>query len=217
MIGLENSIKTYKVDTAWSDRVHSDRFLNPSNMVCPTWNGLDSAGRPSAENGFFTKRAGCDSADDRVSVENHLRPNYIQFVNLSAKGYDNDNLYNSQLPGHGNFGTDMYAHRASTSQSKPYMRDALPHVSYKDTPSNRLARHTGYANSSSTHSGYMKDLSPVESYGESMGKYGYPTRTRYQYGAQLQEEAMAHEDYRKEKFVHQAYKSRQNKKRSGFM
>ena len=90
-ISLEASLRTCKVDTGWASKVQSDRFLNPSLMVCPTWNGYDSAGRPVAADSFMTKRAGCNSAMDRVSVENNVsRPQYIEYINLNAAGIDGD-------------------------------------------------------------------------------------------------------------------------------
>lgn len=85
-ISLESSIRTCKIDPAYAAKVHSDRFLNPSNMVCPVWNGFDSAGRPACANSFMTKRAGCNSAEDRVFVENYQRPQYVEYINLNAGG-----------------------------------------------------------------------------------------------------------------------------------
>jgi hypothetical protein len=85
-ISLEGSIRTCKVDTAWANRIESDRFFNPNNMVCPPWTQHDNAGRAVSWNSFNTKTAGCNSADDRLSVENTLRPQYIEYVNLNADG-----------------------------------------------------------------------------------------------------------------------------------
>ena len=89
-ISLEGSIRTCKIDTAYAPKVFSDRFLNPGNMVCPIWNGYDSAGRPSCPDAFMTKRAGCNSAEDRIFVENYQRPRYVEYVNLSAGGIDGE-------------------------------------------------------------------------------------------------------------------------------
>lgn len=89
-ISLEGSIRTCKIDTAYAPKVFSDRFLNPGNMVCPIWNGYDSAGRPACPDSFMTKRAGCNSAEDRVFVENYQRPRYVEYVNLSAGGIDGE-------------------------------------------------------------------------------------------------------------------------------
>jgi hypothetical protein len=60
-------------------------------MVCPTWNGRDSAGRPVAADSFMTKRAGCNSATDLVVVENNVsRPQYMEYINLNAQGIAGD-------------------------------------------------------------------------------------------------------------------------------
>ena len=87
-ISLESAIRTCKVDTAYANKVESDRFLNPNNMVCPIWNGMDTQGRRVCPDSFVTKRAGCNSAEDRVVVENNQRPQYMEYINLSANGID---------------------------------------------------------------------------------------------------------------------------------
>jgi hypothetical protein len=89
-ISLESSIRTCKIDPAYAAKVQSDRFLNPGNMVCPIWNGYDSAGRPACPASFNTKNAGCNSAEDRVFTENYQRPQYVQYVNLSSGGIDGE-------------------------------------------------------------------------------------------------------------------------------
>jgi hypothetical protein len=96
IVNLESAIRTCKVDTAYSSRVQSDRFLNPKNLVCPVWNGLDAAGRLACPNSFWTKREGCNSAEDRVGVENVQRPQYMQYISLqtSAGSYN----HNSKVP-----------------------------------------------------------------------------------------------------------------------
>lgn len=96
-ISLEGSIRTCKIDPAYAAKVYSDRFLNPSNMVCPVWNGYDSAGRPVCADSFATKRAGCNSAEDRVVVENFQRPSYVEYVNLSSGGIDGE-FYGREPP-----------------------------------------------------------------------------------------------------------------------
>ena len=89
-ISLEGSIRTCKIDTGYADRVYSDRFLNPNNMICSIWNGYDSAGRPACPDSFMTKQMGCNSAEDRVFVENYQRPRYMEYVNLSPGGIYGD-------------------------------------------------------------------------------------------------------------------------------
>lgn len=95
-ISLESAIRTCKVQTSNANKIDSDRFLNPQNMVCPVWNGLDTQGREVCVDSYFTKRAGCNSAQDRVVVENNLRPQYMEYVNLSANGFDSP-LYSNSM------------------------------------------------------------------------------------------------------------------------
>ena len=96
-ISLEASIRTCKVDTGWANKIESDRFLNPNLMVCPVWNGFDSAGRSVAPDSFVTKRAGCNSAEDRVVVENAQRPQYMEYITLDAQGI-RGNMYGNVMP-----------------------------------------------------------------------------------------------------------------------
>ena len=84
MISLEAATRTCNVDTASAARLESDRFLNPVNVVCPNWTGKDLAGRQVAADSFYTKRAGCNSAADRVIVEYMLRPQYSEYINLDV-------------------------------------------------------------------------------------------------------------------------------------
>jgi hypothetical protein len=89
-ISLTGSIRTCKVETGWANKIQSDRFLNANNMVCANWNGSDTAGRPSCWAAYNTKSAGCNSALDRVSVENDLRPQYSDYINLDMQGIRGD-------------------------------------------------------------------------------------------------------------------------------
>jgi hypothetical protein len=96
-ISLEAAIRTCKVDTAYSNKVQSDRFLNPNLMVCPVWSGVDTTGREVCPDSYYTKNAGCNSAEDRVFVENNLRPQYMEYINLSAQGIDAA-IYGNTMP-----------------------------------------------------------------------------------------------------------------------
>jgi hypothetical protein len=86
-ISLLGSINVCKVNTGWADKIQSDRYENPSNLLCPLWNGQDNFGRFVHPDSFVTKNAGCNSADDRVAVENFLRPQYMEYVALDAAGF----------------------------------------------------------------------------------------------------------------------------------
>lgn len=116
-ISLESAIRTCKVNTGYADRVESDRFLNSNLAVCPIWNGVDSTGRQVCPDSFYTKRAGCNSALDRVEVENYQRPQYSEYVSLTAQGIKKDlyqNTKNTIIEHTGNFGGDLVA-RIKTS------------------------------------------------------------------------------------------------------
>lgn len=85
-ISLEGSIRTCKVDTAFANKIQSDRFMNPNNMLCPVWNGVDTTGRSVCVDSYRTKQGGCNSAMDRLLVENELRPQYMEYITLDASG-----------------------------------------------------------------------------------------------------------------------------------
>lgn len=80
---LTKSIHTGNFNTANANRIESDRFLNPNNMVCIPPTGLDLVGRTVCRDSFYSKTPGCNSAMDRVSVESELRPNYAAYMNLN--------------------------------------------------------------------------------------------------------------------------------------
>jgi hypothetical protein len=91
-LSLNASLRVCKVDVGYADKINSDRFLNPNNMLCPLWNGLDVAGRPVCPDSFYTKSAGCNSALDRVMVENDVfRPKYTEYITLNASGINQGN------------------------------------------------------------------------------------------------------------------------------
>lgn len=85
-ISLQKSVRTCSVNVGEADRIQSDRFFNPSNMVCIPWNGINNKGQEVCPDSFWTKTPGCNSAEDRVVVENVLRPKYMNYVTLGAQG-----------------------------------------------------------------------------------------------------------------------------------
>ena len=89
-LSLEKSVRTCNVNVGEASRIQSDRFENPSNMVCVVWNGLDLVGREVSPDSFYTKTAGCNSAEDRVMVENAQRPQYMSYITLNAGGIEGD-------------------------------------------------------------------------------------------------------------------------------
>ena len=84
---LNGSLRTCKVDQGWASRIQSDRFENPDLLVCPVWSGFDLTNRAVCVDSFYTKSPGCNSPLDRVDVENYLRPQYMEYINLDAEGF----------------------------------------------------------------------------------------------------------------------------------
>lgn len=85
-ISLEKSVRTCSVNVGEANRLQSDREFNPSIQVCIPWNGMNEKGQEVCPDSFFTKTPGCDSAEDRVMVENAQRPKYMNYVTLGAQG-----------------------------------------------------------------------------------------------------------------------------------
>lgn len=92
-LSLESAIRTCKIDVGYANKMYSDRYLNPTQMVCPIWNGYDNTGRPVCSDTFMTKTGGCNSAEDRIMVENNVsRPRYFEYITLNPAGLAG-NLY----------------------------------------------------------------------------------------------------------------------------
>jgi hypothetical protein len=89
-LSLVGTLRSCKVDSAQANRIESARFLNPAEMICPVWNGYNNKGQSVLSDTEYTKSAGCNSAMDRVYVENNLRPNYAAFINLNMNGLSGD-------------------------------------------------------------------------------------------------------------------------------
>lgn len=88
-ISLTGSLTTCRVNSGYANKIQSDRFENYNALLCPVWNGQDQYGRAVCVDSYVTKTAGCASAEDRVAVENYLRPSYAEFTALDAQGYLN--------------------------------------------------------------------------------------------------------------------------------
>lgn len=143
MMSLQKSIRTCKVDTSYANKMESDRFFNEDNLVCPSWNGKDTTGRMVHPNSFNTKSRGCNSAQDRILVENCLRPQYTEYVNLNSYGIDGHLYGNQQSNGAankqtapsanirnvhnytGNFGTNFGSHVYPSCTAKKGMTNGV--------------------------------------------------------------------------------------------
>ena len=95
-LSITSSITVPKVNVAAAAQLFSDRRQNPDEMTCPLWSGTDLAGRPVCVDSFNTKMEGCNTAEDRIFVENSLRPQYTNFVTISAAGIAGDGVYDSR-------------------------------------------------------------------------------------------------------------------------
>ena len=82
---LSAQIVSGQIDTAIAAQLFTNRIQDTDAMMCPLWTGTDLAGRPVCRDSFYTKRAGCNSALDRIEVEDALRPRYAEFL-LDARG-----------------------------------------------------------------------------------------------------------------------------------
>jgi PPE-repeat protein len=85
-VSLTANLLTDKVSPGAAAQSFTYRIQEPSAQMCPVWNGQDLAGRPVCEYSFNTKRAGCNSSLDRITVENFLRPKYTNYVTTNAAG-----------------------------------------------------------------------------------------------------------------------------------
>lgn len=94
-LSLDASIRTSKVSSSQAARIESDRFLNPNNMVCVYWDGYNNKGQQVHPDSSYTKTPGCNSAFDRVSVENDLRPQYGEYLNFNLAGVKG-NIYGNR-------------------------------------------------------------------------------------------------------------------------
>lgn len=106
-LSLDASIRTCRVDTGEATRIESDRFLNPNNMICIPWNGTNNKGQQVCADSFYTKRRGCNSAMDRVSVENDLRPQYADYIGLNIAGLKGK-MYGTKMSQYDSDGANKY-------------------------------------------------------------------------------------------------------------
>jgi hypothetical protein len=134
-LSLQSSIRTCKIVSGNAPNIESDRFLNSNLVVCPVWNHRDLTGRYVCEDSFYTKRAGFNTALDRVDVENFLRPQYAEYIALDTSGYRHDiyknNMFHSEAKGNteflnqrekytGNYGLDLGADVVSSCNMNSY-------------------------------------------------------------------------------------------------
>jgi hypothetical protein len=86
---IDKNLRTYgRVNTDWASRYFSDRFLNSNEMVCPIRKTYDLNGRPSDHYSIITTTAGCNSAGERILIEDAQRPKTFVMPGLNSLGVD---------------------------------------------------------------------------------------------------------------------------------
>lgn len=84
---IDKNLKKYgRVETGWAQRFQSDRIFNANEMLCPPRIYVDNMGRQSEHYALDTTTAGCNSATDRVYVEDAQRPSNFTSATLNALG-----------------------------------------------------------------------------------------------------------------------------------
>lgn len=160
-LSLTGSIRTCKVAVGNANRVQSDRFFNPANNLCIQPNEFDSAGRPSCPYSLRTTAPGCNSAAERILIENDLRPKYSQYISLDVDGITNgglsstttqyDNSVRNQFVKNtpyigGNFGVQMSAHVSPSGGMMAYERGMAQNAENRrrfDAMNSMYASHAG--------------------------------------------------------------------------
>lgn len=99
---LSKNIATTRVETGLAPNLAS-RDQKPNEMVCPTWTGRDLLGREVCPYSFNNTTAGCSCADERIVIENDLRPKYFQYITLSSGGLNADKCKGHKSFENGNF------------------------------------------------------------------------------------------------------------------
>ena len=133
-ISLTGSLQTCSVNTGYSSKLQSDRYENPNNLLCPLWNGLDQYGRAVSYDSYYTKSPGCESALDRVAVENYQRPQYSEFIALDAQGYLNPAALGAPISTRENYQKTTELMRAQAVQ-QDYAKGASVGIQYGKTNS----------------------------------------------------------------------------------
>lgn len=119
-LSILNNINVDKVDVGYASRIQSYRIQDPSAMTCPLWAGQDLAGRPVCASSFLSKMEGCHSAEDRLFVENSLRPQWTNYVTLSAAGVKGEGLYDTKSTTMGAASLNRQAAVKAMTTGKPH-------------------------------------------------------------------------------------------------
>ena len=92
-LSIASSMNGYKVRSGFASAAASQRVLDSNAMLCTAWSGTDVTGRYVPPDSYNTKAPGCNSASDRLVVENGMRPNYTAYISpLSRPAAANRNF-----------------------------------------------------------------------------------------------------------------------------
>jgi len=121
-VQLTGAVRTCYPDSGWATKWYGEHYLNPLEMACYVPTGADITGRFACLDSLYTKAPGCNSALDRVYVENAQRPQYMEYINLDAAGFKNDGTEFETVPdasyfeGQGNPSVNKHAYDAAVSK-----------------------------------------------------------------------------------------------------
>lgn len=113
---INNSVHGTRVNTSYADRFYSAERQDENYMQCVQRDAYDMTGRQACVDSLSTKREGCNSATDRIEVENFLRPFYSGYVGLDVyTGVKSD--LSGPLPGAVSYGQMVNQQMASRTPS----------------------------------------------------------------------------------------------------
>lgn len=85
-VAIDKSVMLAKVNVGSAPTMAGDRIFNSSQVLCMPWNGTDTIGRRVCPDSTVTLSAGCNSANDRILVENSIfRPTYSDALPLNLR------------------------------------------------------------------------------------------------------------------------------------
>lgn len=94
-LSITKALRVPKVSAQYAANAESERFQDPRFNVCPVWNGQDNLGRGVSYYSFDSVTAGCHSAEQRIDIENALRPNYHPYLNTDGIDADSQQYASS--------------------------------------------------------------------------------------------------------------------------
>lgn len=168
-ISLQKSVRTCDVNTGEAIRIHSDRFQNPVKMVCIPWNGMNNKGQSVCPDSYYTKTPGCNSAEDRVLVENQQRPKYVNYVTLGAEGISGT-IYGSQTAHANSLARDKF-NNSRNQLSGNFGKQWGANVEYSGCTVGAYERAMASANTAGRKEAYLNNAYRANQYQQAGGNY----------------------------------------------